>query len=157
MRWRPRERCGNRYAVERSRRWKSRADVGGAKDLFDRPARDPIPSCLKFPPWGGHAVETRAEPRLWVRAVWQNFSIGGGGQVLTVREQGSNRDAMAAPRAAWESVRSRTLATLEEQSRCRGGPKICSTAPPETPSPRASNFPRGVARPGSTLSHDFTI
>ena len=26
---------------------------GGAKNLFDRPARDPIPSCLKFPPWGG--------------------------------------------------------------------------------------------------------
>ena len=70
---------------------------GGAKNLFDRPARDPIPSCLKFPPWGGHAVETRAEPRLWVRAVWQNFSIGVGGQVLTVREQGSNRGAMAAP------------------------------------------------------------
>ena len=34
---------------------------------------------------------------LWVRAVWQNFSIGVGGQVLTVREQGSNRGAMAAP------------------------------------------------------------
>ena len=65
---------------------------------------------------------------LWVRAAWQNFSIGGGGQVRTVREQGSNRDAMAAPRAAWESVRSRTLATLEEQSRCRGGQK--SVRPP---------------------------
>ena len=101
---------------------------GGAKNLFDRPARDPIPSCLKFPPWGGHAVETRAEPRLWVRAAWQNSSIGVGGQVLTVREQGSNRGAMAAPRAAWESVRSRTLATLEEQSRCRGGQK--SVRPP---------------------------
>src|ERR1700680_525596 len=34
----------------------------------------------------------------------RNFSIGGGRQVLTVREQRSKRDAMAAPRAAWESV-----------------------------------------------------
>jgi hypothetical protein len=34
-------------------------------------------------------------------AVRRNFSIGVGGQVLTVRAQRSKRDAMAAPRAAW--------------------------------------------------------
>jgi len=68
-----------------------------------------------------------------------------GGQVLTVREQRSNRDAMAAPRAAWESVRRTTLATLMSRADVGWDPKFGSTAPPETPSPRASNFPRGVA------------
>ena len=78
---------------------------------------------------------------LWVRAAWQNFSIGGGGQVRTVREQGSNRGAMAAPRAAWESVRSRTLATLEEQSRCRGGAKNLFDRPARDPIPSCIKFP----------------
>lgn len=39
------------------------------------------------------------------RASRRNFSIGVGGQVQTVREQRSEREAMATPRAAWESVR----------------------------------------------------
>jgi hypothetical protein len=37
------------------------------------------------------------------RVVRRNVPTAGG-QVLTVREQRSKRDAMAAPRAAWESV-----------------------------------------------------
>jgi len=41
-------------------------------------------------------------------AAWRNFSIGVGGQVLTVREQRSNRDVMAAPRVPGESVRRTT-------------------------------------------------
>src|SRR6266849_3053506 len=89
-----------------------------------------------------HHLNIRAAPRCDGSGGVAEFSIGVGGQVLTVREQRSKRDAMAAPRAAWESVgratenaaafggrcrwesvRSTTLATLDEQSRCRVGPK----------------------------------
>ena len=98
-----------------------------------------------------------------MRAAWQNFSIGVGGQVRTVREQRSNRDAMAAPRAAWESVgratenaaafggrcrwesvRDITLATLDEQSRCRVGPKNLFDRPARDPHPLVPQiFPVG--------------
>ena len=119
MRWQPRERRGNRYTVQRkcggiptvrrgleSVRDTTLATLGeqsrrqvGPKNLFGHPARDPHPLVHQISPMGW--------PRggeYGVRAAWQNFSIGGGGQVLTVRERRSNRDAMAAPRAAWESV-----------------------------------------------------
>src|ERR1700687_4940020 len=50
---------GNRYAVQRSRLWMSRADVGwDPKFSWTAPPGTPIPSFIKFPPWGGHAVET---------------------------------------------------------------------------------------------------
>jgi hypothetical protein len=88
----------------------------------------------------------------FLQAAWRNFSIGVGGQVRTVREQRSKRDAMAAPRAAWESVhrtteirwRSQrsarvgigthtTLATLDEQSRRQVGPKNLFDRPARDP------------------------
>jgi hypothetical protein len=39
----------------------------GPKILFDRPARDPIPSCIKFSPWGGpytpsHLTSAKCKP-----------------------------------------------------------------------------------------------
>src|SRR3984893_16826151 len=111
--------------------------------------------------------------RLWVRAAWQNFSIGVGGQVLTVREQRSNRDAMAAPRAAWESVgrgtenvaacgggcrgesvRDTTLATMDEQSRCRVGPKNLFDRPARDPHPLVHQiFPVGGGPTPPLTSH----
>ncbi len=97
-------------------------------------------------------------------AARRNFSIGVDGQVLTVREQRSNRDAMAAPRAAgesvhrttkirwcssgrrgWESVHDTTLATLDEQSGRQVGPKILFNRPRQgPPSLPPSDFSRGV-------------
>jgi hypothetical protein len=86
--------------------------------------------------------------------------------VLTVREQRSKREAMAAPRAAWESgtgyngkcggvrrvgaglesVRDTTLATLDEQSGRRVGPKILFDHPAREPHPLLHQvFPVGLA------------
>src|SRR5713101_3333245 len=125
--------------------------MSGGTQKSLRPPRQgpPAPRPSNFP----RGVATRW--RVWVRAAWQNFSIGVGGQVLTVREQRSNRDAMAAPRAAWEigqaratenaaavggrcrweSVRSTTGETLDEQSRCRVGPKNLFDRPARDPQP----------------------
>jgi hypothetical protein len=99
---------GNRYAIQRSRRWMSRADVRvGPKILFDRPGRDPHPVLHQISPVGWPLVKASAEGGA-MRRCGGNFSIGAGGRVLTVREQQSKRDAMAAPRAAWESVQRTT-------------------------------------------------
>jgi hypothetical protein len=55
---------------------------------------------VKISPWGGCTRRREERGGAMGAAAWRNFSIGVGGQVLTVREQRSNRDAMAAPRAA---------------------------------------------------------
>ena len=50
---------GNRYAIQRSRLWMSRADVGWAPKICSTaPSGTPIPSSIKFSSWGGPAVET---------------------------------------------------------------------------------------------------
>ena len=111
-----------------------------------------------------------------MRAAWQNFSIGVGGQVLTVRERRSNRDAMAAPerrgnrnrtrenaaafggRCRWESVRSTTLATLDEQSRCRVGAKNLFDHPAREPHPLVHQiFPVGLCVVRCSCRREFKI
>ena len=130
--------------------------MSGGTQKSVRPPRQgtPSPRPSNFP----RGVATRW--RLWVRAAWQNFSIGVGGQVRTVRERRSNRDAMAAPRAAWESVgRARKCGGVRRvgaggnryavqrsrrwMSRADVGwdPKICSTTPPGNPIPSSIKFP----------------
>jgi hypothetical protein len=53
-------------------------------------------------------------------------------------------DGVAASGDGWESVHDTTLATLDEQSRCRVGPKILFDRPArDPPSPPPSNFPVG--------------
>jgi hypothetical protein len=62
-----------------------------------------------MPDVGWPLVETRAGARCDGNGGGGGICpIGAGGQVLTVREPRSNRDAMAAPRAALESVRHAT-------------------------------------------------
>src|SRR5437868_4359224 len=99
--------------------------------------------------------------------VWRNFSIGVDGQMLTLRKGRSNRGAVAAPRATWESVHRTTemrrrsvgrrgggnrctiptLATLDEQSWAQVGTQKSVQPPrPESPTPPSSKFP--LARPG---------
>ena len=152
-------------------------DYGGAEPMSGgtqksvRPPRQgpPSPRPSNFP----RGVATRW--RLWVRAAWQNFSIGVGGQVRTVRERRSNRDAMAAPRAAWESVgratenaaafggrcrwesvRDTTLATTEEQSRCQVGPKNLFDRPARDPHPLVHQiFPVGWPGVGANGLHEL--
>ena len=104
------------------------------------------------------------QTRLWVRAAWQNFSIGVGRQVRTVREQRWNRDAMAAPRAAWEWV-GRATEMWRRSAVGAGGnryaiqrsrlwmsradvgwdPKFSSTAPATDPIPSSIKFSPWVA------------
>ena len=84
------------------RRWMSRADVRwDPKICSTAPPRVSHSPSIKIPPWGG--CSQRREPSRGVMdaAMGRNFSIGVGGQVVTVRKQRSRRDAMAAPRAAW--------------------------------------------------------
>ncbi len=111
-------------------------------------------------------------------AARRNFSIGVDGQVLTVREQRSNRDAMAAPRAAgesvhrttkirwcssgrrgWESVHDTTLATLDEQSGRQVGPKILFNRPRQgPPSPPSIRFlPWGSLLPQISIWADLFV
>jgi hypothetical protein len=125
----------------------------------------PTPLHQNFPV-GRPLAEREQSRRVMGAAAWWNFSIGVGGQVLTVREQRSKRDARAAPRAAWESVhrtteiwwrpRERrrgesvhrtTLATRDEQSWRQVGPKNLFDRPAQgLPLPLHQNFP--VGRPG---------
>ena len=79
---------------------------GGTQNLFDRPARDPHPLVHQISPvgWPRGGDESRAEV-LWVRAAWQNFSIGVGGQGLVERKQRSTGDAVTSPGVGrgWEN------------------------------------------------------
>src|SRR6266849_10167793 len=68
-----------------------------------------------------HHLNIRAAPRCDGSGGVAEFSIGVGGQVLTVREQRSKRDAMAAPRAAWESVHRTTEIWWRSSERRRVG------------------------------------
>ena len=99
-------------------------------------------------------------------AVRRNFSIGVGGQVLTVREQRSKRDAMAAPssgggigtpyngnsvavrRSARVGIGTRYNARDAGMSRAavRWDPKISSTAPVRVPRPSLHQISRGAVR-----------
>lgn len=64
---------GNRYAVQRSRRWMSRADVGwDPKICSTTPPGNPIPSSIKFSPWGSvlSVAPVGASLRLVFRVCW---------------------------------------------------------------------------------------
>jgi hypothetical protein len=50
--------------IQRSLRWMSRsAGNWGPQFCSTAPAQHPHSPAIRFPPWGGPAVETRAEPR----------------------------------------------------------------------------------------------
>jgi hypothetical protein len=140
----------------------------GPTILRPAPCRNPRPSPPSFPGWArrsagecracamgaGGAFKSAKKGRhrrlegCLVSPRTADLHIGAGGQGRTVREQRSNRDAMAAPRAAWESVpgttemrwrsagrrgwesvHGTTLATLDEQSGRRVGPTILFDPP----------------------------
>src|SRR5260370_74326 len=84
-------------------------------------------------------------------------------QVRTVRKRRRERTAVVFQRSAqvgtytterrrwfggrrgWKSVRSTTLKTLDEPSRCQVGPKILIDRPASTPIPSSIKFPFGLA------------
>ena len=131
MRWRPSGRPGSESVHSTTLATlaeQSRCQVGPTI-LFDRPRPgSPVPPPSDFPV--GPAARWRREQSGRVMGCGRNFQTVARRQVLTVREQRSNRDAMAAPRAAWESVHRTTLATRDEPNRCQVGPTILLERPP---------------------------
>jgi hypothetical protein len=129
----------------------------GAHDFVrPPPPSTPHSPAIRFPPWGGPAVETRAEPRcIGCAAVWRNFSnrgpqAGADGEGssrrrelrwrsrdrrrwesrYTVQQKMRRRSAVG---AGWESVHIQR--SLRGMSRSEGnwGPRFCSTAPAQHP------------------------
>src|SRR5205814_623018 len=118
----------------------------------------------KIPPWGSRS-RGREQSRSVVGAeVWRDFSIGVDGQVLMGRKQRSNRDAVAAPRGAWEIKKPyqgnaeafrrsaqggnrymiQRSATRDEQILCQVGPKNLFIPPsPTLPLSHFQNSPWG--------------
>src|SRR5712691_9471791 len=139
----------------------SRCQVG-PKILLDRPRQHPHPLLHQISIWAGHAAEPSAAPRC--DGSGGTFQTVARRQVRTVRKRRRERTAVVFQRSAqvgtytterrrwfggrrgWKSVRSTTLETLDEPSRCQVGPKILIDRPASTPIPSSIKFPFGLGR-----------
>ena len=92
----------------------------GPKNLFDRPAREPHSSSIKFPRGGWHAVETRAEPKCDERGGVAEF-FNRRGRAGADGEGAAEGENCGGVPAVGVRVRSGVQRTREMRKRCSGG------------------------------------